>query len=161
MRQNALEGIFQEMGFPVRRTWLGGGVVYSIARTYGLVFRELSQIYARYRLSAASFNLLMLLKHGEDPETFTQHEIGSRLVVSPSDMTGLIDRLERRGFVRRLPGRDRRSKLLRITSQGSMLLDDVWPHHAEAVKRLTAGLKARETQMLVGALAEIRHGLGA
>ena len=86
----------------------------------------------------------------------TQQEIGRRLVVSPSDMTGLIDRLEKRGLVRRMPGRDRREKLLRITAQGSKLLDQIWPHHTDEVERSCTGLTNGEAGQLVHLLGKLR-----
>ncbi len=154
------EQIFREMGFASREGRPGEAFVYGLARTYNLLSRELAQVYGGFGLTAASFNLLMLLKHGRDPGSCTQQVIGGRLVVSPSDMTGLIDRLERRGLVKRTPGRDRRCKLLWITAQGAKLLDAVWPHHLETVKRLIAGLSERQMRTVVQVLGKLRGGLG-
>lgn len=157
MAHEGLHAIFQEMGFPAKRTWLGGAVAYSVARTYNVFVRELERIYARFGLSATSFNVLMLLKHGTDPSSHSQRVVGSRLVVSASDMTGLIDRLERKGLVQRTPGKDRRSHLLRITSKGAKLLDEVWPHHEAAIARWTRHLNEREAGHLVETLGRIRR----
>ena len=153
---NELDSIFEEMGFLVKGGQLPEAMVYSIARTFSLLARELGEIYKRFGLTPASFNLLMLLKHGKDPQTFTQEEIGNRLVVSPSNMTGLVDRLEKRGLVRRAPGRDRRSKLLQITSKGSGLLDEVWPHHVKEIKRVTQSIKTSDAKRLVLTLRQLR-----
>jgi DNA-binding MarR family transcriptional regulator len=71
-------------------------------------------------------------------------------------MTGLIDRLEKKGFVQRLPGKDRRSKLLRITPKGAKLLDEVWPRHLEMVQRLVGSVGKREAHQLVLGLAQLR-----
>ena len=153
----ARQGIFREMGFPPSRTWLGGAVAYSVARTYNLLARQLAQLYVRHGLTPASFNLLMLLKHGSDPDEMTQRAIGERLVVSASDMTGLIDRLERRGLVRRQPaGQDRRKKLLRITASGAKLLEAVWPHHVDAIGRMCRVLSEDESERLVASMAKLR-----
>lgn len=150
--------IFREIGFEAKQARLPeAGVVYALARTVSLVSRRLAGVYQRFGLSAPSFNLLMLLKHGRDPESFTQQAIGERLVVSASDMTGLIDRLERKGFVKRLPGKDRRSNLLHITSKGRALLDEVWPHHVEAIQRLTKQVRASESEVLLSALSRMRQ----
>ena len=157
---NTPHAIFQEMGFKAHAGRLPEAVLYSVARTASLVVRELSSVYQRFGLTAASFNLLMLLKHGADPEAMTQQAIGKRLVVSPSDMTGLIDRLEKKGFVQRLPGKDRRSKLLRITAKGVKLLDEVWPHHVEAVERLVGPVGKRDAGQLVACLARLRTSVG-
>ena len=156
---NRTHEIFQEMGFEVKTERLTEAVICSIARTYSLIARRLAPVYQRAGLTAASFNLLMLLKHGKDPESLTQHAAGEHLVVSPSDMTGLIDRLERKGIVRRLPGTDRRSKRLQITPKGSQLLDEVWPRHLEAVDRVAGSLSASPARQVVEALAVLRRGL--
>lgn len=148
--------IFKEMGFAARPGRLPEAVLYSLARTASLLVRKLSQVYQRFGLTAASFNLLMLLKHGADPGAMSQQAIGTRLVVSASDMSGLVDRLEKKGLVQRLPGKDRRSKLLRITPKGAALLDEVWPTHLEAVERLAGTMPPRQAQTLVQALEQLR-----
>ena len=151
------EGIFKELGFdPQAVRQPEGAIVYALARTYGLVIRRLTKIYKRFDLSSASFNLLLLLQRGQEPESFTQQVISERLVVSPSDMTGLIDRLERRGLVRRIPGRDRRTNLLRITPKGVQLVERIWPHHAEEIRRLSLALSVRDAQLLGRVLAQLR-----
>ena len=157
MRHEAARAVYAEMGFAPERVKPGEALLYGLARTYGLVVRELAAVYARFGLSPSSFNLLMLLKHGADPASFTQQAIGSRLVVSPSDMTGLIDRLEKKGLVQRTPGRDRRCKLLRITEKGRRLLDEVWPVHAGTVERVAGGLPGREIHTLLAALGRLRE----
>ena len=145
------------MGFSPEHGSAEGAVIYSIARTYSVLIRDLERVYARFGLSAPSFNLLMLLQHGEDPEACTQTAIASRLVVSASDMTGLVDRLEKRGLVKRTPGKDRRSKLLRITPAGEKLLEEMWSHHSDAVKRVTQRLTAQQAERLVQALNTLRE----
>lgn len=153
--------IFRELGFDVEKSTLPeGGLVYALARTYNLVMQQLAPMYRRFGLSAAGFNLLVLLKRGAEPETFTQRELSRRLVVSPSDMTGLVDRMEHKDLVRRIPGNDRRSKLLRITDKGSALVEEVWPHHAEVIKRMTEKLSSAEGEALMRALSLIREAVG-
>ncbi len=151
--------IFREMGFAGSSGRLPEAVLYSLGRTTSLLMRDVSMVYKRFGLTAASFNLLMLLKHGTDPEVMTQQAIGKRLVVSASDMTGLIDRLGGKGYAQRLRGKDRRSKLLRITPAGSKVLDAVWPHHLEAVERLGGMVNARQARVLVHALAQLRQAV--
>ncbi len=154
---NELAGVFEEMGFDPKRGQLPeGAMIYALARTYNLVMRRLAAVYQRFGLSAASFNLLVLLQRGKDPDTFTQHAISERLVVSPSDMTGLIDRLERKGLVRRSAGKDRRTNLLRITPRGSALVDEAWPAHAQEIRRLCRGLRSDEATTLARVLARMR-----
>ena len=152
------KAIFEELGFAMKDVKLPeGAIVYSLARTYSLVTRKLAKVYKRFGLSVASFNLLVLLQRGKDPESFTQYAIGERLVVSPSDMTGLIDRLEKKGLVPRLPGKDRRSNLIQLTAKGSKLVDEVWPSHVEEIKRLAEAFTQHETQVLARAMSKVRQ----
>ncbi len=157
---NNLESIFEELGFDRREVRQPqAAVVYAIARTYNLVMRHLEGVYQRFGLSAPSFNLLLLLQRGRDPESLTQRVLAERLVISPSNLTGLVDRLERKGLVRRIPGSDRRTNHLQITPKGSQLLEKIWPHHAEAMERLSAGLQNDERDVLGRALSCLRHAL--
>ena len=159
---NELEAIFNEMGFEAKTAHLPeAGVVYALARTFNVVMHELAAVYQRAGLSAASFNVLMLLKRGRRPDSFTQQALGKCLVISPSNMTGLIDRLEKKQLVKRTPGADRRSKLLRITPKGSALLDGVWPHHLDAIKRLTKVLNKDDADILLRALSRLRQAAAA
>jgi MarR family 2-MHQ and catechol resistance regulon transcriptional repressor len=150
-----LEEIFEELGFNRRDVRQPeGAIVYALARTYSLVMRRFTACYKPFGLSAASFNLLMLLERGR--AAMTQRELGERLVVSPSDMTGLVDRLERKGLVRRTPGQDRRAKVLQITPKGSALVDKVWPHHAEEMTRLVRAFSVHDAAILARGLSQLR-----
>ena len=153
-----LKAIFEEMGFDPKTIRLPeADIIYALARTTNVVSRQLTKVYKRFGLSIASFNLLMLLKHGKDPDSFTQQTIGRRLVLSPSDMTGLLDRLEKKGLVRRVPGKDRRSNLLQITPKGSKLLDELWPHHVEVMTRLSRPISRQDAALLAKVLVRVRE----
>jgi DNA-binding MarR family transcriptional regulator len=54
-----------------------------------------------------------------EDETTTLGDVARRLMVTPAVVTGLIDRLERRGYVRRVSGgTDRRRVHLALTEEG-------------------------------------------
>ena len=153
--------IFEELGFDAKQVKLPeGAVVYAIARTYGLIMRKLSATYRRFGLSPAGFNLLLLLERGKDRGSFTQRKVGQCLVVSPSDMSGLVDRMERRGLVRRAEGKDRRSHLLQITPKGSALVEKAWPHHSEAITQMNREIRSKDVQALLRVLGQLRAAMG-
>src|SRR3989338_4298040 len=131
--------VFHECGFdaPQPEGRLPEALVYSVARTFNYCSREFTQLYQRSGLTPASYNLLMLLQRGVGVKVFTQHKLGELLMVSESSLTGLIDRLERKGWVRRVPGQDRRSKVLQITPKGVQLIEKIWPAHVALAERLT------------------------
>ena len=158
METAAALDIFEELGFDSKSVRLPeSAVLYALARTYHLVERRLAALYQRFGLSVPSFNLLVLLARGKDPESFSQQAIGQRLVVSPSNMTGLIDRLEKRRLVRRVPGPDRRTKLLRITEKGKDMVDKIWPGHAKLMGALSEQLTEAECRSLDAALTRLRR----
>jgi MarR family transcriptional regulator, organic hydroperoxide resistance regulator len=86
---------------------------------------------------------LFLLRNLRAPRPM--HEVAAELCCDPSNVTGLIDRLEARGLVERIPGAvDRRVKMLSLTSEGKVLRRKV---EADLARRLTpkgADSKAEE-----------------
>lgn len=51
-------------------------------------------------------------------EPTTMGELAERLMFDPSYITGLADQLEDRGLIERVPGTDRRVKILQLTTAG-------------------------------------------
>jgi MarR family 2-MHQ and catechol resistance regulon transcriptional repressor len=99
--------------------------------------------YARFGLTSSGYNVLRILRGS--PDGLPRGEIGQRMVNPASDITRLIDRLARRGLVRRVRSRtDRRLSLTRITARGLALVEQAEganraQHAALAARRLTTG----------------------
>lgn len=115
--------------------------IYSLALVYNVITNEITSYLDQYSLTPGKFNILMIIKHQGREEGIPQVEISKRLIVTPSNMTKLIDKLEKDGLVTRsaLEG-DRRVNIMKITSKGSKLLDEVWPGYAQRLKELISGL---------------------
>ena len=123
-------------------------IVYNIGRLYVLLSNYLSETYQEFGLNPAKFNLLMVVKHMGKAKGIAQIKLGDRLFVTASNITKLIDGLEKKGLVQRLPSiNDRRVNLVKITQGGSQLLDKVWIRHAQALNAILGdlGLKDKET----------------
>jgi DNA-binding MarR family transcriptional regulator len=85
--------------------------------------------YARFGLTTSAYNVLRILRGS--PDGLPRGEIGQRMVNPSPDVTRIIDRLARRGLVRRQRGRtDRRLSLTLITPKGRALME-----RAEAANR--------------------------
>ena len=120
-------------------------IVYSIARLYVLLNQYLTDVYSKFGLNPAKFNLLMLIKHKGGEKGIPQIELGNQLYVSAANITKLIDYLEKKKWVMRINARgDRRVKLIKITLRGSKLLDKVWVKHMEALGNLLGEFSARD-----------------
>lgn len=76
---------------------------------------------------------LAALEHLQAAGPITPGQLGGRLSMSPGAVTALVDRLESRGHVERLPNpEDRRSALLRETEGGLRdSLEHLWPYIVE------------------------------
>jgi DNA-binding MarR family transcriptional regulator len=77
-----------------------------------------------FDLSAAQAKVLMSLRPAE---TLPMRTLADRVGSHPSNLTGLVDKLEGRGALRRLPdSADRRVKALALTDDGRQLRDAFW-----------------------------------
>src|SRR5277367_4608844 len=68
---------------------------------YSLLYRKMEEYFKDYELTPVKFNTLLLLKHLGGNDGLSQNEICHHLIVSPSNITRLIDRLIVDGFVER------------------------------------------------------------
>jgi DNA-binding MarR family transcriptional regulator len=77
-----------------------------------------------FDLSAAQAKVLMSLRPAE---TLPMRTLADRVSSHPSNFTGLVDKLESRGALRRLPDpTDRRVTALALTDDGRRLRDAFW-----------------------------------
>jgi MarR family 2-MHQ and catechol resistance regulon transcriptional repressor len=81
-----------------------------------------------------------------------QSELGAKLLRSGSNVTVVLDNLQRRGLVRRTRRKDdRRAVEVTLTAGGRRLITDLFPEHARRITRLFGALSPRDQQRL-GAL---------
>lgn len=152
--------IYREMGFKPEKENASEAALYNVVRTFTLLNRLFQRHYAQFDLTPAKLNVLMLVKHVGGEEGLPQREIARRLIISGSDVTGLIDRLEKDGLLtRRGASGDRRVKLIKISPKGATLLDKLWPAHIEQVERVMSPLSKREQEQLVALLTKVRAKL--
>src|SRR5580698_7089708 len=94
---------------------------------YSLLYRKMEEYFKDYELTPVKFNTLLLLKHLGKDEGLSQNDISHHLIVSPSNITRLIDRLIEDGYVQRNSSKkDRRVKLIKITPEGSAILEKLF-----------------------------------
>jgi DNA-binding MarR family transcriptional regulator len=98
----------------------------------------------------------MLDRHGDMPMS----RLAGMIDVSLSNATGLIDRMEERGFVSRVrvPD-DRRVVLVTITDAGRKLLDDIEILRAETLRTVLDRLDPDQLDGIARATADLRDAL--
>src|SRR5580704_3179201 len=108
----------------MKSEWLTPGPRYQalieLLRTAETLWNASRVFFARWDLSPSQFNVLNLLH--DLPEGCTQIELSRQLIMHRSNVTGLVDRLEARGLLRRResPG-DRRAFNVVLTPAGQKL----------------------------------------
>ena len=101
---------------------------------------------AREGLTVSQLGVLEALLH---VGPMVQRELAEKLLTSPSNLTTVIDNLEREELVERRPyPEDRRCTEIHLTGQGRELIEDVFPRHLERISGLFDALEAGEQDEL-------------
>jgi len=109
---------------------------------------KLDTICNRYQITIAQFNVMRILK-GAHPEGYPRGEIIRRMVEPAPDVTRLIDRLIKDGFVERYNTKeDRRLSLARITKKGIIHLLKINPEVDKFILEYSSILSKTEKEML-------------
>ncbi|MEV0633971.1 MarR family transcriptional regulator [Streptomyces sp. NPDC050619] len=120
-------------------------LIGSVVARYHEEYEEAASTHA---LTGAQAKLLSLLSLGPLP----MRKLAHKLKCEPSNVTGIVDRLEARGLVERRPDpADRRVKLAAATPEGRRTARELREGLRFALEPL-AGLGEEERLMLVGLL---------
>ena len=94
--------------------------VMNTIKTADLIFDRIGRLLRPLNVSAAGGLVLGVLR---DHGAMSPSDLGERLIVTRATVTGLLDSLERRGFVKRSTNpADRRSLVVEITPDGLVVL---------------------------------------
>ena len=107
-----------------------------------MVDREHFELFKRYDLTSAQYNILRILKGAGEPVSCSY--ILDRLLTKVPDLTRLIDRLQKRGLVVRSQAlSDRRSRLIQISKKGTETLEELEPKRNEIALKIVKRFKCR------------------
>jgi DNA-binding MarR family transcriptional regulator len=107
-------------------------------------------------LTHAQYNVLRILA-GAGPTGLPCGEVAARMITRDPDMTRLLDRMEKRGFVKRgRTGEDRRVVRAQITPDGAATLRGLEKPVRDAIRGPLAPLGAAKLDQLIGLLEEVR-----
>lgn len=85
-------------------------------------------------------------------------EIGEKTLITKGTLTGVVDRLEAKGLVRRVQcERDRRCIRLRLTAKGNELFHREFPRQIEYLKARFERLDPAEQRKALKALRQLRE----
>ena len=128
----------------------------SIIKTSNLVMKIADRFFANHILTDVQFNILMILKQAPK-EGISQQGISEQLVVTKSNVVGLLDRMERSGLVERRPHpTDRRYHRVVLTATGRKILEKVEAEYLAEVDRIMSPLNESEKKTVISATEKIR-----
>jgi DNA-binding MarR family transcriptional regulator len=126
----------------------------AVMSTAEAFLRESQRLFRPYGLTAAQYNVLNILS--DRSEGMSQRELSDELVVDRSNVTGLLDRMENAGWVRRSDHpSDRRVYQVVMTPSGRRLWERVHPLYQEAVAQITSKLSARRMRDCLKVLEQL------
>ena len=104
-------------------------------------------------LTPPQFGVLEALAHLGPMKMCT---IGTKLLMSGANLTGVVDRLENKGLVRRvMDADDRRTYVIHLTDAGGKLISKIFARHATVIEELSAGLGSAEKRELTVLLKKL------
>lgn len=115
-----------------------------LARAHAAVLRHAEADVAREGLTLAEFAILETLHAKGQIRT---GELQQTVLVTSGGTTYLVDRLEKRGLVRRADcAEDRRVRYVELTAEGRQLMGRIFDPHAAVITEALAGLGARDQE---------------
>ena len=144
----------------------GGSPTKEILRLWlrALTFTNLVEQRVRTRLrtdfdvTLPRFDVMAALY--EAPEGMSMGEVSRRLMVSNGNVTGIVERLEREGLIRRRTRlEDRRRQLVRLTESARDAFESMAGAHEEWIASMLSGLGEKEVEQLNRLLGEAKRSV--
>ncbi|AJP47891.1 MarR family transcriptional regulator [Rugosibacter aromaticivorans] len=134
--------------------------------TFRSTLRELVRCYQAFEgyasshihqqgLTISQFDILVTLGNGQG---MTPKELVEQTWITKGTLTGVVDRLQLKGLVKRTPSTlDGRSQIITLTKKGQKLFEKVFPEHLAYMGQAFAHLQAKEISHVEEVLGNLRH----
>lgn len=128
------------------------GIAAALVRSAFLVNAVYAESAREHGLTSQQGKLLCVLMG----QPYGMGELGVMLGLAKSSLTGLVDRTERHGLVRREPDpRDTRAVRVALTPSGSSLTGEFYAETCRRIEKLPAALAPAERDRLAGLLGQV------
>jgi DNA-binding MarR family transcriptional regulator len=135
-------------------------VTARLSRIGPLLAKRQEAVFSRFGLSRGEVGALSALRLAAPPHRLSPTRLGKGLMLSSAGVTSRIDRLERRGLVRRLDDPDdRRGVIVELTDEGLEVVDAAVAALTVSDRELLERLEPDEAAQLEGLLRKFLAGL--
>lgn len=122
--------------------------------------RRQEEVFNRSGLNRGEVGALSALRIAGPPHRLSPTRLARGLMMSSAGVTSRIDRLERRGFVRRLPDpNDRRGVIIELTDEGLEVVDAAVAAISASDRQLLERFDPQEIGLLEGLLRKLLSAL--
>jgi len=130
-----------------------------LARCHRALALSVERSIADLGLCLSDFMVLEALLH-KGPLTIS--EIQAKVLLASGSMTAAVDRVESMGLVVRKPtAKDRRARLLELTSKGRQLIERAFAEHAQHLEKAMSVLDDLEKRGLYAAVKKLGLSVAA
>lgn len=138
---------------------LDNEAMLNVVVTTTRLFNFSDRFFSKYGVTTTQYNIIKTLE-GFNNEGLSQQELSQKLVVSKSNVVGLIDRLEKAGYVKRESHpKDRRQYVLHLTAKANELIKRVDTVYFKKVQELMGHLSQSKKQTLINCLETMRDNI--
>ena len=131
-----------------------------ISRIAARLAQGQDEIFARYGLNRGDVGVLSALVMARPPHTLSPTQLFRGLMLSSAGMTKRLDRLERRGLVKRRPDpKDRRGVMIQLSESGRRLVAKAVAENTRTEAEILKGLGPKERRLLADSLRALLHEL--
>jgi len=135
-------------------------VTARLARIGPHLARRQEAVFSRFGLNRGEVGALSALRIAGPPHRLSPTQLGRGLLLTSAGVTSRIDRLERRGLVRRLPDpNDRRGVIVELTDEGLAIVDEAVAANTASDRHLLERLDPDELTTLERLLRKLLAGL--
>lgn len=124
-----------------------------LSRSHKVIHESTNQFFQENGVNPTEFAVLELLYHkGRQP----LQKIGNKILLASGSITYVVDKLERRGFIRRVASdEDRRVTYAEISEDGKAYMDELFPRHEDQLLSLLSALNSEEKETLTQLLKKL------
>ncbi|MCD9021525.1 MarR family winged helix-turn-helix transcriptional regulator [Cohnella silvisoli] len=121
-----------------------------------VVFKNIEDDVIEYGLDTETFQILELV-FSKGPQPI--QKISEKLSIPSGSITYVVDKLEKKGYVQRIPiPGDRRKTNVTLTEEGQAYFDDIFPRHVNTISNNLSFVSDEEKQLLITLLKKIGYG---